>query len=79
MEVIALRIDLQYGSRLDRQAIADFDVGQLALPRRKRLIEDIRLTHAEAVIDPHARGNQVGRLGGRYPLRTFGVRHRCHG
>jgi hypothetical protein len=54
-EVRALWIALDDGARAERHAAADLHVAELVAPYGERLVEEIRLAEAEAVVDPIAR------------------------
>jgi hypothetical protein len=58
-------IGFDRGTRSQRETSADLDAAKLADARSERLVEQIRLTDAEAVIEPVAGLDDRGRLIGR--------------
>ena len=61
VDVVAVGIRVQHGARPHGETVADLDVGELADAGGERLVEQIGLAQAGAVVQPHARRHQAGR------------------
>src|SRR5665213_2176352 len=53
--VARIGIRLEHRARLERERAANFDVSELQDARGERLIENVRLSNAKAVVDPASR------------------------